>query len=224
MQEPTISLLNYIIGAGGVVTAIGTFLTYKLGLKKLRREHQAEIEKAQSEQYEKFVSRLLAENERMDQKVTLLENKIEAVMDELKESQAREEKTSQELHWLQQQFTIMEAADEESPLPYLFIDPSWRVRAHNEAFNELFAKPHGYVSNDYLEKHISEVLPQELSDELCNNIIKRAKYRPGDLVISMKPIPVFDKRIADSWRLYFWPKYVNKLLLGYNVQAVPNIS
>lgn len=206
-----LELLKWI-GTGGVA-ALGSYSTYRLGLKKARTNH-ADV----------FLARVIEDNKRLTVRIEKLESEQDRLEAELTDTKIKEAESRKELQWLQQQMSIMEAADSESPFPHIFIDINNKIQSFNDSFRALFITGNSLTVPDFVGVHVDKVQPEVLGKDLANNIL-RIEYKYGDHKISENAIEVFDDRISRKWRLCYWPKFIGeKHQVGMNVQAFPEIE
>lgn len=154
---------------------------------------------------------------RLDIELTRSQQEREQLSEENRQLQKKIIKMQGELMSLKYKITLLESAQNHSPLPMWLKDTDGTMLAVNDSYDAIFLKPNGIQKGDYVGHFDADVWPETLAQE----------YKENDeqVLNTRKVFRGYENVLIDGkkhkWRIIKYPRYAGEIIVGIAGIAIP---
>lgn len=134
------------------------------------------------------------------------------------ERQMNEEKN--QVVKLSTKLSMLEGAFQDLPLPQWLKDTDGKMLSLNKAYEDMFLRPMGKTSKDYIGKTDEDIWGKEIADRFRKNDETATRNGKG-FWIGIEPIWVENNDISKHWWIFKYVRYVGTTPVGVAGLALP---
>lgn len=158
-----------------------------------------------------------------DKRISELEDLEKEGREKIRQLEVKVHKLELEAESMKTRFLIFQSTHDSAPVPMWIKDLNGKVLAANQAYEDLFLKPRGYLLQDYVGHHDSAVWPEDVATEFTNN---DERVRKDGLIWDGKETIINEAGARYQCRVIKYPRYAPGMNDPFGIAgiAIPEVK